>query len=224
MRHDGEAHLRAAFDVRTESFTHGDWRVELLLPAKADDLIDEAAFAHDERLPYWAELWPSARALTRHVLDAPPDPGHTGAIELGCGVALPSLALRRLGADVLATDWYEDALRFAEANAERNGLAPLRTAALDWHHPVNVGRYHLVLAADVLYEQRNAGLLRDLLPRVTAPGGVVLLADPGRAYVGQFVTLMRQASWRVEERAVRMEPAANGTHSRVTIFELRAPA
>ncbi len=68
-----EAELRARFEVREERFEHGEWAVELILPRAADELIDESEFADDERLPYWAELWPSARGLARHLLDAPAD-------------------------------------------------------------------------------------------------------------------------------------------------------
>lgn len=232
-----EAELRARFEVREERFEHGDWAVDLLLPRAADELIDETEFADDERLPYWAELWPSARGLARHLLDASAADGYEGAeargydtaeggwagvrvLELGCGVALPSLALRSRGAEVLATDWYADALRFARANAARNGLAPLRTAMLDWRHPPAGWRYDRVIAADVLYEPRNAEILASLLQRVVAPGGTALVADPGRIYAGDFLSAMREQGWRVDEADVRMEPSAAGAESRVRIHRL----
>ncbi|HEU0301147.1 MAG TPA: methyltransferase domain-containing protein, partial [Longimicrobium sp.] len=227
-----EAELRARFAVREERFAHDGWEVELILPRAADELIDEKEFASDERLPYWAELWPSARALARHLLGTSAkvracesakggdwDGGRV--LELGCGVALPSLAMLARGAEVLATDWYDDALRFARANAERNGLPPLRTELLDWRLPRGGWGYDLVLAADVLYEQRNAALLAELLPRVTAPGCTVLLADPGRLYAGDFLRMMREAGWRAEEAAVIAEPSAPGMESRVRIYRCR---
>lgn len=225
-----EAGLRARFDVREERFEHGEWGVDLILPRAADELIDENEFAGDERLPYWAELWPSARALARHLLEdevrgyeGTTVRGWAGArvLELGCGVALPSLALAGQGADVLATDWYDDALLFARANAERNGLPPLRTELLDWRQPRGGWGYDLVIAADVLYEQRNGPVLAALLPRVTAPGGTVLIADPGRVYAGDFFRLMRETGWEVEQAAVLAEPSAPGAESRVRIHRLR---
>ena len=227
-----EAELRARFDVREERFEHGGWAVEMILPRAADELIDESEFEGDERLPYWAELWPSARALARHLLEnggpnvracerAKEDWAGVRVLELGCGVALPSLALAGRGADVLATDWYDDALRFARANAERNALPPLRTELLDWRQARGGWGYDLVIAADVLYEQRNGPLLTALLPRVVAPGGTVLIADPGRVYAGDFLRLARSEGWRVDEAAVRMEPSAAGAESRVRIHRLR---
>lgn len=221
-----EAALRARFAVREESFTHGEFRVEMLLPRAAEELIDETEFNTDERLPYWADLWPSARALTRHLLDAPLPEGRV--VELGSGVALPSLALHVRGAEMVATDYYDDALRFAEANALRNGLPALPTRHLDWRlPPADLGRFALVIAADVLYELRNAEALAALLPCVVAPGGQVLLADPGRVYLGDFRMMMFRAGWSVESVEVREETTPTADRdlvSKVGILRLRPPA
>ena len=71
-------------------------------------MIDEAAFDEEEFLPYWAELWPSGLALARHV--AARELRGLRVLELGCGLGLPALAAALRGADVLATDWAEDAI------------------------------------------------------------------------------------------------------------------
>jgi predicted nicotinamide N-methyase len=215
-----EAELRRRFDVREERFEHGGWCADLIMPRAAEELIMEADFDADERLPYWADLWPSARILARHLLDAPP--GVPAALELGCGVALPALALRHLGTDVLATDWYADALRFASVNSERNGLGPLRTALLDWRRPREGELYPLVIAADVLYEMRNAEILAALLPRVVAPGGRALIADPGRVYLAEFRNRMYAAGWRTAEidRRTEISDPATGAHSTVRVWQV----
>jgi predicted nicotinamide N-methyase len=218
-----ETELRRRFALRTESFAHGGFSLDVLLPRAADELIDEADFDADERLPYWADLWPSARALARFLLDAPVPRGPV--LELGSGVALPSLALVARGVEVLATDWYADALLFARANAERNGLPPLPTAVLDWREvPETLGRFPLVVAADVLYEMRNAATLADALPRLVAPGGKALIADPGRVYRADFVARMERVGWAVEEARVR-EAAdyAPGGSQEIRLLTLRHP-
>ena len=78
-----------------------------------EDLIDEAAFADDEFLPYWAELWPAALALVA----ALPPIGGLRVVELGCGLGLPSLVAAARGAEVTATDWAPDAIELLERNA-----------------------------------------------------------------------------------------------------------
>jgi ETFB lysine methyltransferase len=217
-----EAELRQHFRTRTEPFRHAGLSMEILLPDAADELIDEEAFVADERLPYWADLWPSARALARHLLEAPAPRGPV--LELGCGVALPSLVLLARGAEVLATDYYEEALHFAEVNAARNGLPPLPTALLDWRRiPPDFGRFPEVVVADVLYEQRYAAILADALPRLVADGGRARLADPGRVYLGELLQRMEDAGWTVRDLEVREEISdpASGAASLVRLLELR---
>lgn len=222
MADGDEAELRRRYTVREERFAHAGWEVEMILPRAADELIDEAAFADDERLPYWAELWPSARALARHLRDAGGG-DRRPVLELGCGVALPGLALRSLQVPVTATDWYPEALRFARVNAARNGLAPLSTAPLDWRHPPAGYAYPRIVAADVLYEARNVALLASLLPQVSAPGATLLLADPGRVYAPDFLRSMAAAGWSVRQVDERMERSAERAESRVRIHRLDRP-
>ena len=159
-------------------------RLSILRPPSADELIDEATFDEEEFLPYWAELWPSGLALARHVATL----GVAGrnVLELGCGLGLPSLTAAQLGADVLATDWAEDAVELLRRNAERNDT-PLRVARVRWNEPEPLLRavpWDLVLGADLLYEERNADQLAALLPRL---GGEMLLAEPGRPYAKDFL-------------------------------------
>jgi predicted nicotinamide N-methyase len=197
----------------------GDRTYNVLHPASADALIDEGDFERDERLPYWAELWPSAIALARYL--ARKTVGGKRAIELGCGVGLPTIVALSRGAEVLATDYYEAALDFAAYNARLNvGLEP-ETALLDWHAPETerLGPFDLVFAADVLYERRNAPALADLVPRLLAPGGEAVFADPRRKDAPPFLELMWERGFENETRVIMVEQA--GREVRVLVHRLR---
>src|SRR5205807_7139673 len=98
----------SATDVVEEIVEVGGRRLSLLRPRDAEALLDEEAFEHEEFLPYWAELWPAAVALARAVAGLALD--GLRVLELGCGLALPSVVAALGGADVLATDWSPDAL------------------------------------------------------------------------------------------------------------------
>ena len=169
--------------------------LSLRRPVAPDELIDEDAFARDEFLPYWAELWPAALALA----DALPDVAGLRVCELGCGLGLPSLVAASRGASVTATDWAADAIGLLRENAARNGLA-LSAEVRDWREPWEA-RFDLVLAADVLYEQRNVAPMLALL-RALAPVALVGLA--GRPYEAEFLALAG-AHEEVAPRIVRIE-------------------
>ncbi|HYA09054.1 MAG TPA: 50S ribosomal protein L11 methyltransferase [Gaiellaceae bacterium] len=181
--------------------------ISLLRPPKAGELIDEAAFDEDEFLPYWAELWPSGVALARAVGGL--DLAGVRVLELGAGLGLPSLAAALGGAEVLATDWAEDAVELLRRNAERNGIS-LRAAAVRWDEPEPLLReapWRLVLGADLLYERRNADQLLELLPRL---GRDALLADPGRPFAKGFLERAVER-WRIETSADATTPSV-GLH------------
>jgi predicted nicotinamide N-methyase len=209
----------AAFDTRSERFVHKETEWSLVLPRSSEDLFDAAAFEADERLPYWADLWPSAKALARWVLDG--NAPEREAIEIGSGVALVSLALQACGVRVLATDYEESALRFAAENARRNGLGQLETARFDWRDTKRPAPAPLVIGADVLYEARNAVAIADLLPRIVAPGGRAVLADPRRPWRGKFHERLHRAGWTLSERPLGSEPGPSGTAVEIVLIECR---
>src|SRR3954469_1010607 len=106
--------------------------LRLLRPRDAEALLSEEAFDHEEFLPYWAELWPSALALARVVGVRALRGART--LELGCGLGLPSLAAAAAGGRVVATDWAAEATALLARNAERNGLT-IETLAVSWTEP-----------------------------------------------------------------------------------------
>ena len=185
-------HLRGLTELTETELEVGNTTYCMTHPAAADALIDEEEFAQDERIPYWADLWPSSVALTRHIFEGEHMAGRR-AVELGCGVGLPSVIALARGADVVATDHYEAALDFTRYNALVNLGRELRTQILDWHTPrtQGLGYFDLVLVADVLYERRNVAALTALIITLLAPGGEVLLADPGRKNAPVFLEGMR---------------------------------
>jgi predicted nicotinamide N-methyase len=181
-------------DYVEETFELAGRSLTLMRPASADELIDEAAFDEEEFLPYWAELWASGTVLARAVGGL--DLGGVRVLELGAGLGLPSLAAALRGADVLATDWADDAIELLRLNAARN-LIPLRAERVRWDDPellVREAPWPLVLGADLLYEQRNADQLLELLPRL---GADVMLADPGRPFAKGFLE-RASATWSIE--------------------------
>ena len=55
-----EQALRRRFDVIEHRISVQGRIFDLRHPRSADDLISDEEFNRDERLPYWAEVWPSA--------------------------------------------------------------------------------------------------------------------------------------------------------------------
>jgi predicted nicotinamide N-methyase len=132
--------------------------------------------------PFWAFAWAGGQALARYLLDHPEVVAGRSVLDFGAGSGLVAIAAARAGAAcVLAAEIDHFAAAAIAANAALNGvtIAVTTANALDTADP----GCEVVTAGDVCYErpmaERVTAWLRDLARR----GGLVLLGDPGRAYL-----------------------------------------
>jgi len=181
------------------------------------EALDENAPDAEERIPYWAEPWPSGEALIRFLLSeqAPRRPGPV--LDLGCGLGLAGMAALRRGWDVELADFHEDAVELLRENLALNGWDPGRARRLDWRRPPP-RRWRTVLAADVLYEAPFAAQLADFLDAALEPGGRALIAEPHRPVAEEGLTLLA-ARFAGRLRAGRSR--AGGRWRPVRILQLR---
>lgn len=215
---DGSPALLARFDVTTTLVDiHGE-QFSIVHPKDAEILIDEAAFNNDERLPYWADVWPASVALARAVR-AMDGTGKT-LLELGCGVGLVAAAALRAGFDVTATDYYDDALAFARLNGAAHSDHPPKTMILDWRHlPDAIQAFDVVAAADVLYERPYGPVVARTIATTLAEGGRALIADPGRVGSSAFFDALHNVGLRHVGASVVNVPL-NGRDHAITVHEV----
>src|SRR5437588_10922926 len=168
--------------VREQVVVEGQTFV-IFRPDESDHLLDHpvvrSAFAADEYLPYWADLWPAARMLAKVIARLDWPAGLT-ALEVGCGLGLPGVAALARGVRVLFSDYDATALRFAADNARANGFEDFGLLQMDWRHPPADLRVPVVLASDLIYEVRNVAPLVALIKRVLTADGFCLLTDQDR--------------------------------------------
>ncbi|HZU34707.1 MAG TPA: methyltransferase domain-containing protein [Gemmataceae bacterium] len=155
----------------------------IVRPSESDRLLDHpsvrAAFAADEYMPYWADLWPAARMLAKAIMKEKWPPG-LNVLEVGCGLGLPGVVALAMGARVMFSDYDKTALRFAADNAELNGFDNYETLQLDWRYPPTDRQFPMILAADLIYEMRNVAPLVALIKQLLTPDGECLLTDQDR--------------------------------------------
>jgi predicted nicotinamide N-methyase len=187
-----EALPAALLDVVVRRIDVPGGEVFLLRPADWAALREQEAEA-GRPVPYWAHPWASGLALATDVGAAPPR-RRAHVLELGCGLALPSIVAARAGADVLASDGATDAVAFAAHSLALNDV-DATVAHADWTQHGDVlaraGPWDVVLAADVLYTAANVDAALRLLPRLLRRGGELRLADPDRAGARDFLAAAR---------------------------------
>lgn len=223
MPGDLEARLERRFRTRETVVDLERREVRMVHPANADDLISEEDFIRDERMPYWADLWPSSLMLARAMVN---EVGRGARlIELGCGSGLVTVASAIAGYEVLATDYYDDALQFTQANVERNlgGGAVVKTREVDWRQmPPDLGTFPRVIAADVLYEPTYGDLVANAIATTLADEGRATVADPGRLSRNNFIAAAKELGLSVDlSRKVKF--AEGEVRQEITLIDLRWP-
>jgi SAM-dependent methyltransferase len=221
-------------------------------PGGSDDLLTHpavrAAFAADEYLPYWADLWPAARMLAKAVLAEPWENQRTEdrgqrtektdsslssvlcplsspltALEVGCGLGLPGVAALARGLRVIFSDYDATAVQFAANNAWLNGFTDFTEWPFDWRDPPADLRVDVVLASDLTYEARHVAPLVALVERVLAPGGLCLWTDQDRPPMAALQAALDRLGWPVETTVARAgEPG--GQRYKGTLYRIRRPS
>jgi predicted nicotinamide N-methyase len=198
-------------------------RLSLLVPRSADDLLDDVMASGAQEAPYWADLWPSARALAAHLLERGDLAGRR-VLELGCGVGLPTVAALLADADVLASDYEPAAVRLTARNARRCARRRPQTMVVDVLDPPEAlfaeVPFDLVVAADVLYNRPLVDGLAELLPRLVARNGEVVIAYPFAGQATVLLDALTPLGWTAEESSA-LVPGWHGATSTVTLLRLR---
>lgn len=211
---------RIAYRMRRVEERVGGFVVPLDVLASLDEVLEEmcrleGALGSAEALrltPYFGALWPSARALARWLVAREDWLAGQRVVELGCGLALPSMIAARLGAQVVATDRHVDAAALLARNAAHAPAVP-RYRALDWTDRADVarlvaavGRPDRILASDILYEADIVDALVPALEILMTPTTRLVISDPGRPHLQAAVERIERAG--LFERRGRLEIVA----------------
>jgi len=238
---------RIAYRLRRLCEAAGELQVPLDLIASIDEALDDLCALAERGVdsaeilrltPYFGTLWPSARGLARWLGEHPTWLRGQTVLELGCGLALPSLVAARLGARVVALDCHPDVPAFLARNAALSQVT-VELRHLDWRDPAAVaglrrelGDPDLIVGSDLLYEAELATSLPLALDALCRPGARVLLADPGRPHLQAAVNGLEALGFtsRLEIRAVpaSLEDRALGSEpgkatQEVFLFEFSRP-
>ena len=151
----------------------------------------------EEHCPYFGVMWEAgiglSQFLSREMCEG------KKILEIGCGLALPSFVATRFGGDVIATDFHADVPLFLELNKKENNIE-FDYKVMNWRSEIErtkntLGMFDLVLGSDILYESQHPLEVAKALIAFLNPGGKIVLADPGRAYIQKFVSSMRELGY-----------------------------
>lgn len=152
----------------------------------------------DERIPYWADLWPSAVALSEYISEKKIVFQGLKVLELGCGLGLPGIVAGRLGAKLVLTDYIQEALDLARHNWSLNNIDSAEFIRMDWRKPDTNINADIVIASDIAYEKKSFEDLVAAFKSLLAPGKKIIISEPDRAFAQSFFYELRNRGFNVK--------------------------
>jgi predicted nicotinamide N-methyase len=209
----GMTHIIPKIVNRTISIPIGELEVQMAVPPEQAE--------NGSRISFWWGITTASVALSRHIASSGKLTGQK-AIELGCGLGLAGITAGLSGAQILFTDYVSEALVHAADNCRLNRVEEDSTdfSILDWDAPHNVEQFDLVLGAEILYDYFFHRSLINLLDRLLAPRGRIILADRKRLVVSRFLGRLISTGFDCVEiqTAVRVK---GFPEREISIFELK---
>ncbi len=146
--------------------------------------------------PYFGVIWPSASALAGFLgqLKILRQIYGKSMVELGCGLAVPSIIASKSGAKCTVVDNHPNVPNFLKMNVGHNEPCHLRFVASD-DIPGFAEKFEWIIASDVLYERSLVETFAKMVSQLATPDAQCVVADPGRPYIQEFVHAMNRYGW-----------------------------
>lgn len=134
-------------------------------------------------------VWPASQILAATVSMI--DLEGKRVLEIGCGIALSSLVLHKMGVDVTASDYHPLAKEFLNENVLTNKLPPIKFQTGNWEagNPL-LGEYDLIIGSDVLYEPAHPECVSSFIHEHSNKDVDVIIVDPNRGNRANFTKKM----------------------------------
>lgn len=167
--------------------------------------------------PYWAQVWPSALALSRFLQEHPQYVAGKDILELAAGLGLPSLLAARFANSVCCSDYLAEPLEVVMESIAANGATNISIRQLDWHHLPKDLRADVLLLSDINYDPKEFEILFKVLSSFLQKGTLILLSTPQRLMAKPFIERLLPWCMQQNEAAIPI----NEEITLITVMVLR---
>lgn len=134
-------------------------------------------------------VWPASRILAATVSLIKLDGKRV--LEIGCGLALSSIVLHKMGVDITASDYHPLANAFLDENISSNDMKPIKFKSGNWEveNPL-LGEFDLIIGSDILYQPDHAEAVSQFINTHSGKKVNVIIVDPNRGNRSKFTKKM----------------------------------
>jgi len=139
--------------------------------------------------PLFGVVWPASRVLATTVSMLELDGKRV--LEIGCGIALSSIILHKMGGNITASDYHPLAKEFLDENVLCNNMLPIKFQTGNWEveNPL-LGEYDLIIGSDILYEPAHSESVSRFIDIHSSANVEVIIVDPNRGNRANFTKKM----------------------------------
>lgn len=157
-------------------------------PEQVKPVYEKLLVIHpDLPFPFWAKVWPAARAMTEFLLSHPDLTNNKKVLEIGAGIGLPSFSIASNISELIISDHDPDAVALLDKNIALLGLKNTRALLIDWNHFPPDLNADTILLSDINYAPEQFKPLLKLMKQWMESGATVVLSTPQRIMGVPFV-------------------------------------
>ena len=204
------------YNAKEQQFQFGAVSCKIYLPDYNQLKENYSATNTNNKIPYWAKLWPSSIALCQYIASNPSFFKNKNVLELAAGLGLPSMLAAKFATHVICSDYSPEALTWMKASAQLNKLNNIETSLIDWNHFPTTFSRDIILLSDINYDPAEFTKLYDLILTLLQKKCSILLTTPQRLMAKPFVEQL--LPFCVEQQTIPV--SFQQEHADISLFRL----
>ena len=162
------------YDTTTSELVINGRTFRFFMARTLDDFVDQQDIFQD--FPLWIKIWEASFVLAEYLAGLDAIAGKR-FLEIGCGLGVVGIVASSFGHHVTMTEYNQDALNFARANALLNEASNLEIRALDWYAPDIEGSFDYIVGSEILFREGDFQPILKLFRTYLKEGGEIILAE-----------------------------------------------
>ena len=200
-----------------QTFRFANNTVQLYVPS--NEWIQEQFEKDNDNAPapYWAQVWPAAKALCEVIAAQPQLVQNKKVLELAAGLGLPSLLAAQVAKEVTASDYIQDAVELIKRSVEYNKIKNMKCGVMDWNKLDKKLHPDVLLLSDINYDPKSFDALYKVLAEFINQGTTVLLSTPQRLVAKSFMN--RLQPWCMQTHSIEIKHKEEAILTSVWLLE-----
>jgi predicted nicotinamide N-methyase len=167
-----------------------------------DKCPEQFSMPAEDLCPYYGVLWDSALVLLDFIQANIELFKNKKIIELGAGLALPSIYLHKYGMNVTTTDFHPNAQELFLKNCQLNQVKATFIQD-DWTNTQIQDQFDLIIGSDILYEGRHAKDIADALLKLSHASSSLIILDPKRGQEQILIHALKDRNIKITTEEIK---------------------